>query len=158
MSSFLLDTGLLLGFCRKAPYALNAREQYRLGDQATMVFTSVVCKGEILALQERLGWGESKRNLLQDVLSTIPAIGINDDLILDAYARIDAWSRGRPVVSPHNAPPPRSARKMAKNDLWIAATAHASQTVLLSTDKDFEHLRDIWCSFIYIDPQGASGR
>ena len=86
MSSFLLDTGLLLGFCRKAPYALNAREQYRLG------------------------WGESKRNLLQDVLSTIPAIGINDDLILDAYARIDAWSRGRPVVSPHNAPQGASGR------------------------------------------------
>ena len=32
MKYVILDTGLLLGFCRKAPFALKAREEYQLGD------------------------------------------------------------------------------------------------------------------------------
>ena len=29
---------------------------------------------------------------------------------------------------------------MSKNDVWIAASAKASGAVLLTTDRDFEHL------------------
>ena len=42
MKYFILDTGLLLGFCRKAPFALKAREQYQLGDTGT---TSPLLRG-----------------------------------------------------------------------------------------------------------------
>ena len=40
---------------------------------------------------------------------------------------------------------------MKQNDIWIATTAHVSDAVLLSTDKDFEHLNDVWLKFIYVD-------
>ncbi len=40
---------------------------------------------------------------------------------------------------------------MSKNDLWIAATAHVSQAVLLSTDNDFAHLDKIWFDFKKVD-------
>ena len=42
---------------------------------------------------------------------------------------------------------------MGKNDLWIAATAYASNSVLLSTDKDFAHLHDEWINYVYVDPK-----
>ena len=40
---------------------------------------------------------------------------------------------------------------MKQNDIWIAATAHASGAELLSADKDFAHLDDIWFNFTWID-------
>lgn len=42
---------------------------------------------------------------------------------------------------------------MNQNDMWIAATAHAIEAVLVSTDRDFEHLHDAWIDFVYVDQQ-----
>ena len=109
MSRFLLDTSMLLGLVRGAPWAIKARADYGLGDSETMVFTSVICRGEILALAEKFGWGKDKRRSLDDVLETIPTLCINQPAILDAYARIDAWTHGKPVASPGNVLPPKPA-------------------------------------------------
>ena len=153
MARFLLDTNLLLGFIREAPWAIRARTEFKLGDRETMVFTSIVCKGEILALAEKRGWGSNRRARLEDVLAQIPTLDISRQTILAAYALIDAWTHGKAVTSPQNTPPPRPAVSMTQNDLWIAATAHASGATLLSTDKDFKHLHEVWLDFIYVDPE-----
>lgn len=156
MTRFLLDTNLLLGFTRNAPWAIQAREEFNLGDRHTMVFTSIICRGEILALAEKNGWGSKKRTRLEQVLNEIPTIDIKKRSILDAYARIDAWTHGRPVRSPQNTPPPKPAVSMKQNDLWIAATAHASKATLLSTDTDFKHLNEIWFEFFYVSQTAQS--
>lgn len=145
MARFLLDSNLLLGFTREAPWAMRARTEFKLGDRETMVFTSAICRGEILALAEKNGWGSDRRALLEQVLKGIPTLDINRPRILDAYARIDAWTHGKPVTSPQSVPPPKPAVSMNQNDLWLAATAHASGATLLSTDTDF-----------YVDQQGSS--
>lgn len=44
---------------------------------------------------------------------------------------------------------------MGKNDLRITATAHAAGAVLLSTDKDFEHLDGVWFRFEHVDQIAA---
>lgn len=153
MQYFILDTGLLLGFCRESPFALKAREEYQLGDPQTIIVISIVSKGEILSLQKRYNWKDKKRNLLRDILSKIPIIDINNEKILDAYVDIDNWTQGKGNNAPGGAPPLKPARKMKKNDLWIAATAHVMQARLLSTDKDFEPLNNIWFDFVYVDPK-----
>ena len=154
MKRFLLDTGMLLGFVRGAPWALWARSNFSLGDQTTMVFTSIICRGELLALAEKRGWEEKKRGRLEEVLDEFPTIDINQKSILNAYALIDAWTHGKYLDSTeHDFPPPKPAVSMSKNDLWIAATAYASNATLLSTDKDFAHLHDKWINFVYIDPK-----
>ena len=154
MKRFLLDTGMLLGFVREASWALRVRSNFNLGDQETMVFTSIICRGEMLALAEKKGWGEKKRGRLEEVLDEFPTLDINKGSILNAYALIDAWTHGKHLDSPeYDFPPPKPAVPMAKNDLWIAATACASDSVLLSTDKDFAHLHDKWINFVYIDPK-----
>ena len=148
---FLLDTGMLLGFFRNARWALRVRSEFDLGNTETMVFTSVVCQGELLALAEKFGWGDGKRNELDEVLNRFPTLDINKQSILRAYALIDAWTHGNSVASPGQTPPPKPAVPMMQNDLWIAATAHESKATLLSTDKDFEHLNDVWLNFVYVD-------
>ena len=151
MKRFLLDTNLLLGFIREVAWATRARGQFNLGNRDVMVFTSVVCQGELLALAEKKGWGSRKRTRLEDTLNGIPTLDIGNQRILDAYARIDAWTHGRLVSSPRDTPPPKPAVPMTQNDMWIAATAHASGAALLSTDKDFAHLDDVWLDFAWID-------
>ena len=140
MKLFLLDTGVMLGFVRGAPWAITVRAEYDLGNPETIAMTSVICQGELLALAEKKESGERKIGpSLQKNLNRAPTLDINKQPILKAYALIDAWTHGRSVVSPRNAPPPKPARPMGKNDLWIAATAHASNAILLTTDTDFAH-------------------
>ena len=153
VTRFLLDTNLLLGFTRKAPWAVQARAEFKLGDPETMVFTSVVCQGEILALAEKNGWGSNRRTHLERILAEVPALDIGERTMLDAYARIDAWTHGKPVASPQRAPPPKPAVSMKQNDLWIAAAAHVSRAALLSTDTDFRHLDSTWFRFIHVSPR-----
>lgn len=154
MTRFLLDTNLLLGFTRNAYWAMQARETYNLSGRETLVFTSVICRGEMLALAEKNGWGSKKRMHLEQILKGVPTLDIGRRSILDAYARIDAWTHGNLTNSPNNSPPPKPAIPMKQNDLWIAATAHASGATLLSTDTDFEHLHNTWFRFIHVDQQG----
>lgn len=40
---------------------------------------------------------------------------------------------------------------MGDNDLWIAATASVTNTPLITTDKDFEHLNGVFLELIWID-------
>jgi len=153
MQRYLLDTGLLLGFTRRAPWAIKARERLDLGDTETMVFTSVICQGEILALAEKNGWGANKRGRLEQLLDQIPRLDISRKEIISAYALINAWTHGNSSMSPPIASPPRPAVPMTQNDMWIAATAYASGATLVSTDKDFTHLNEIGIIFAYVPPE-----
>ena len=148
---FLLDTNILLGFVMEAPWALRVRTEFDLGDEEVMVFTSVICQGELRAIAEKRGWGKDKRTKLEEVLNKFPTLDINKQPILNAYALIDAWTHGKTVASPEQPPPPKPAVSMKQNDLWIAATAHGSKATLLSTDKDFDHLNSVWINFVYVD-------
>ncbi len=152
MKVFLLDTGLLLGLTRRASWARQAVEQLNLDSGEVAAYTSVICHGEILALAEKRGWGDNTRAKLNRILHQLPRLDINRKSILNAYALIDAWTHGKSVPSPDGSPPPKPALSMTQNDLWIAATAHASGATLVSTDTDFRHLKDVWFEFIHVEP------
>lgn len=152
---FLLDTGVLLGFVIENRGALRAQERFALGTPETTALTSVVCKGELLALAEKRRWGKTMRNKLSSVLDRVPVEDINSTEVLHSYALISAWTEGKKVKAPGNAPPPKPARPMKQNDMWVAATAHAAGATLLSADKDFEHLDKIWFPYVYIDLKDA---
>ena len=151
MRRFLLDTNILLGLARGAPWARWAYSHFGLGDSEVIYYTSVVCVGELLVLAEKFGWGQQRRIRLDRLLEEWPALPIKDPGILNAYALIDAWSSGKQVTAPGGASPPKSAVNMGKNDLWVAATAHATGAALLSTDRDFEHLDGVWLQYERVD-------
>lgn len=140
MKRYLLDTNMLLGFIRGAEWARQSHAKLGMADATTMVFTTSINRGEILALAEKLGWGAAKRGKLETTLLQFPAVGIDRDSVARAYARIDAWSQGKPVAEAPFAEPPKPARRMGQNDMWIAAVAHVVGATLVTTDGDFDHL------------------
>lgn len=151
MKRYLLDTNLLLGFTRSADWAQWAYKEFDLGAETTMVFTSVICRGELLALAEKNGWGEAKRKSLVEVLNRFPTVDLNKDTILNHYAALDTWTHGRTLVDTTRPDPPKPAVSMKQNDLWIAATAVATGATLMTTDKDFDHLNGLWLERVLVD-------
>lgn len=86
----------------------------------------VVTLGEIKAIAYRRGWGGKKLAELDCFLSKLLVVDINDARVIEAYAKISAHA------TKHGW-----ALHSQKNDLWIAATAHVTGNILLTTDKDF---------------------
>ena len=62
---------------------------------------------------------------------------------LKDIAEIDAFSK-RKTPDKSGKLLKGSARKMGKNDLWIAATARLLDAPLMTTDGDFDHLNGVY--------------
>ncbi len=69
--------------------------------------------------------------------------------VMNAYARIDAFSQGKLPGQP--LPQGMTARNMGKNDIWIAATASVINATLVTTDADFNHLDHQFISLLKLD-------
>jgi len=92
--------------------------------------------------------------MVADMLRKIPETDITAGNILNAYAKIDAWTHG--TACDGMPPPPKPAISMRQNDMWIAATAHAHRAFLLTTDKDFDHPHPHWLDYAYIDQKSTA--
>jgi len=144
MNSIIIDTNIIVSLVRNEGFKQKFEERYF--SKATDLYTSVVVQGELESLAMQWGWGTNRRYRMEETLSKITILPIKTRPILTAYARIDAYSQGKLDGKP--LPQGISARNMGKNDLWIAATAHAASATLVTTDNDFDHLRS---SFIGVD-------
>lgn len=136
----VLDTNILVHLIRPGIAGQVLDAAYELRRRRPRPILSVVSRGEIKSLALDLGWGAEKLELLEGVLSHLPAADISSAPVVDAYAELDHRSR-------------RMGRTMGKNDLWIAATACVAQAVLLTTDKDFDHLNPGLLKVEYVDPE-----
>jgi len=149
MQKLLFDTGILVGMVRKAPWVEPVILKYPSATNIHLI--SIVSKAELYSLAFQFNWGTSKRQILEGILNAISFTDINNNRIIDAYAKIDAYSKGKLTSNP--LPPGHGAYKMGKNDLWIAATAHVLNARLVSTDKDFDHLNNVFFDLEYITPR-----
>ena len=149
MATYLLDTGIVLGFVRGAAYAAYTERKFAVNQPPNVSLLFVVSRGELYSLAIQLGWGIQKRQSLEHLLLQIPHIDINKDPIIQRYAEIDAYSQGKDLT--RRLPQGLTSRNMGKNDLWIAATASVLNASLLTTDKDFDHLNGQFLDVIYID-------
>ena len=143
MRRYILDTNICLAYVRgKSEFYEKIDEQLGLRAPDTLIIISVVTKAELLSLGIQNGWGTKKLNALEKLLDKMFIIDIseNDSTLIDAYAKIDAFSQGNLQGEPLGM----SARNMGKNDLWIAATAHVANAELVTTDGDFDHLNGKW--------------
>jgi predicted nucleic acid-binding protein len=149
VATYLLDTGIVLGFVRGAAYAAYTERKYSVNQPPNVSLLSVVSRGELYSLAIQLGWGIQKRQSLEHLLLQIPQVDINKDPIIQRYAEIDAYSQGKDLTQ--RLPQGLTSRNMGKNDLWIAATASVLNASLLTIDKDFDHLNGQFLDVIYID-------
>ncbi len=143
----MLDTNLILGILTGKDWARKTFDKFQLDEVDALIQTSIVCQGEILTIAFRNRWQEQKLNRLSELLDQIPIINVDRREIAEAYSKIQSWSEGKLIESPSNSSSPKPSITMGQNDLWIAATAHLYNVTLLSTDKDFLHLKDVWIKF-----------
>jgi tRNA(fMet)-specific endonuclease VapC len=149
VSTYLLDTGLLVGYVRAAGYAEYAERKFALSQPPNISLISIVSKGELYSLAIQFAWGDQKRQGLETILRRIPSVDINTDRIIRRYAEIDAYSQGKDRTKP--LPSGVSSRNMGKNDIWIAATSSVLNATLITTDKNFDHLNGVFLTVSYID-------
>lgn len=134
--NYLLDTNIIVTYVRDTEVTRRLEDQLNLLNGEHNLIISVVSLGEIRSIAKQHNWGNKKITTLENIISDFLITDINVETIIEQYAEIDAYSQGkledRKAIFP--------SRNMGKNDLWIAATASVFDLVLLTTDKDFEHL------------------
>lgn len=137
---YLWDTPVLLEYLRNSESWKSLDNQYGFFNRENYSFASVVTAGEILSLSAQLNWGARRIQKMEEFLNVTAITPILRREILNAYAKIDAYSQGR--LRQKMLPNGMSARNMGKNDLWIAATAHiyGNAIRLVTSDHDFDHL------------------
>lgn len=138
--TYVLDTNILLHITRANTSVTSQLETIDLYHFENKAFISIVSIGELLAIAQQNRWGIHKLQNLEAVVQTFNPIPINKRAIVNVYAEIDTFSKGKHLTK--SLPMGTTARKMGKNDLWIAATAHLLNATLITTDNDFDHLKD----------------
>lgn len=140
---YLLDTNVILHLVRGNEFGKYLAGTFGLLDAVNRPLVSIVTHGELLAIADRSGWGEKKREVLSTALENLVTIDLNHEQVLLNYVAVDRACRKNRG----------GTRVISNNDTWIAATAKAADAVLLTTDRDFLHLNPKHCLVQFVDPQ-----
>lgn len=133
---YLLDTNIIITLARSRDLANKITKKYELFNSKNSIAVSVVTLGELDSLIRQFKYGQKRQQEIERLLGLMYKIDIHLEEIIERYGEIDAFSQNKLV----NKPLKISARNMGKNDIWIAATASVYDMILLTMDKDFEHL------------------
>jgi tRNA(fMet)-specific endonuclease VapC len=148
--TYFLDTNILIGIVRENDRINKFLTDLRVFEVQNKAFISIVSAAEIESIARRNRWGEKRRIFCKQLIALLNPIPIEmDENLIVAYADIDVFSQGK--YETKSLPKGMSARNMGKNDLWIAATAQILNATLLTTDKDFEHLNDVFLNVVTIE-------
>jgi tRNA(fMet)-specific endonuclease VapC len=148
--TYFLDTNILIGIVRENEQINKFLTDSRVFEAQNKAFISIVSAAEIESIARRNRWGEKRRIFCKQLIELLNPISIEmDENLIVAYADIDVFSQGK--YETKSLPKGMSARNMGKNDLWIAATAQILNATLLTTDKDFEHLNDVFLNVVTIE-------
>lgn len=145
--NYLLDTNLIVVYSRESDIADKIEEKYHLFDGVNNLAISVVTLGELDAISKKLRLGDRRKRRVENLLGKIATVTLNYGELILRYGDIDAYSQGKLLGRRGNF----TARNMGKNDIWIAATASIYNLTLITTDKDFDHLKDEYVKLEYID-------
>lgn len=141
MKNIVIDTCVLIHIARDTDTGKNCLIALEKYDEAANIIISVVTKAELESFIFQNKWGLpkiKKLNLFLDEITYIDIVNA-DNILLDSYKEIDSFSK-RKAKDKMGKLLNGSARRMGKNDLWIAATALAIDAPLMTTDGDFDHL------------------
>ncbi|WP_441290165.1 type II toxin-antitoxin system VapC family toxin [Sorangium sp. KYC3313] len=122
----VLDTNVVLQLVRGNEFGRALDAAFRLQARPLRPILSIVSVGELLAFAKRRAWGADRIDKLNQILKQLVVFDINR-AIAERYAAIHTFLIG-------------AGRTVGDNDVWIAATAAATSSLLITTDKDFEPL------------------
>jgi len=148
MKRCVLDTNIVLGYLRGAPYAAYIEKTFSPLTPPNIPFQSVASVAELESFVLPLGYGAEKRRRLDELIRRVPLVNIESPCLVDRYAEIDAFRQNK---HPKHKRDGQNAFAMSDNDIWIAATASVLQATLLTTDKDFAPLNQVFLDVCVID-------
>lgn len=143
---YTLDTNILLLYVRDKEARKFIEDSYAPFHNENESMISIVSIGEIMVLASANNWGENKLKLVQRLIDKLIIIELTYEEILDKYIEIEEYNRNIHSSKKRSG----SHIKMCKNDIWIAATAMATNTSLLTSDKDFQHLNKEFLDVIFV--------
>lgn len=145
--NILFDTSAIIIYLRSKEYKTSIDRKYNPFGPENTAILSVVSLGELKSVILRNKWGIRRVERLENFLNKFLITDIRSEDVIESYGEIDAYSQGKL----ENRPLPMTSRNMGKNDLWIAATAHVTDSALLTSDKDFEHLNQTYLNLLKIN-------
>ena len=145
--TYVWDTNIFIKAVRNPDFLTNLNNQYDFFNSDNEIFVSAVTVGELYSFALKNRWGNRRLTDMANLLNKTTSISVTNRLeLVNMYANIDVYSQSKhPTLRL-----PTSARKMGKNDLWIASTTAIANGTLLSTDGDFDHLQGVFLSLIKI--------
>ena len=145
--TYVWDTNIFIKAVRNPDFLTNLNNQYDFFNSNNEIFVSAVTVGELYSFALKNRWGNRRLTDMANLLNKTTSISVtNRPELINMYANIDVYSQSNhPTLRL-----PTSARKMGKNDLWIATTTALVNGTLLSTDGDFDHLQGVFLSIIKI--------
>jgi len=151
MKNIVIDTCVIIHIVRDTTTGRKCIEALQKFDEAPNIIISVVTKAELQSFILQNNWGKQKVERLNKILGEITCVDINnsDKMLLKAYSEVDAFSK-RKTMDKNGKLLVGAARKMGKNDLWIAATAFALDVPIMTSDGDFDHLNGVFLNVIKI--------
>jgi tRNA(fMet)-specific endonuclease VapC len=144
----VLDTGILILLVRGGKLADAIAAKYGLLQLPYRPLVSAVTHGEVWAFAGRNSWVAGKRKALANALENVVTLDIRGDDVISAYVEIDlvSWKK------------PKGSACMSDNDKWIAATARVTDSLLITLDKDFDHLHPAVIRRAYVDQRTGEFR
>lgn len=132
----VIDTNVIVHYARRSEVARQIEADHRLLESAFRPLLSAVTLGEAAAFAN--AWGERKREQMVKALEECVIVEVGRPEVVVAYAVLHTLNRD------HGC-------NLGQNDLWIAATANALRTPLMTADRDFDRLPPGTVSLIRID-------
>lgn len=148
--NYVLDTNIIVHYIKKHPICDFIDQNYAPFDSSNLPIISIVTQAELESIAHQRNWGDKTRKILHTLLNEFLIISIDSLELVKKYAEIDAFSQGKLISKP--LPNNLSSRNMGKNDLWIASTATITNSALMTTDNDFDHLDNEFFKVIKIVP------
>lgn len=136
---YLPDTNILVHYIRDDAVKRSIESHYRLLLTDTVPLCNCMIEAETRSIAAFRDWGRVRLDQMEYLFTAFRRVSIEQPDVLRAYVAIDVFSH-------------RVGIDMAKNDLWIAATASVTGATLLTTDKDFDHRDGPFLTRIWIDP------
>jgi tRNA(fMet)-specific endonuclease VapC len=133
----LLDTNVLVHWVRQDRTGRHILQVYDLGTRNERPLFSTITEGEILGLAKCWNWGNAKLQALEDILAELVRFEASLPEVVYAYAEL--YQQDQAI-----------GRNTGENDLWIAACARASRSILLTCDQDFLWLNPTWIKVEYV--------
>jgi len=126
----LLDTNVLIHLARADEVGKWVAENYRLEERAERPLLCTVVEAEIRALASYRKWGARKLEELGKLLDECVRVEVDRPAVIDSYVELYSFARSTG----------RAIWQKNQNDLWLAATARATDAILLTQDADFDFL------------------